>query len=109
MHSHEMKEACRFHNKQFIRQRVLSFTVLIGFLLNMLTKTLQIERERFLRVLKGNDTDISVSKQAFSKARKTLSAEAFLRLNERLLTALYQENTYKGAFGDSYTSRNRRR
>ncbi len=94
LHSQELKAVCRFSKKQFTRQRVLSFTVLIGFLLKMLTKTLQIELERFLRVLKGDDTDTSVSKQAFCKARKTLSEQAFIRLNERLLTEFYQDNTY---------------
>ena len=94
LNSQEFKETCRFHKKQFTRQRILSFTVLIGFLLNMLTKTLQIELERFLRVLKGEDTDVGVSKQAFSQARKKLSEQAFIRLNERLLTEFYQENTY---------------
>ncbi len=93
LHSQELKAACRFSTKQCIRHRVLSFTVLIGFLLTMLTKTLHIELERFLRVLKGDDTDTSVSKQAFCKARKTLSEQAFIRLNERLLTAFYQDNT----------------
>ncbi len=43
LHSQELKEACRFNKKQFIRQRLLHFPVLIGFLLTMLTKTLHIE------------------------------------------------------------------
>jgi len=94
LHSQKFKEACRFHKKQFTRQRILSFTVLIGFLLNMLTKTLQIELERFLRVLKGDATDATVSKQAFSKARKKLSEQAFVGLNDCLLTEFYQDNTY---------------
>ena len=94
LNSHEFKAACRFNEKQFTRQRILSFTVLIGFLLNMLTKTLQIELERFLRVLKGDATEAGVSKQAFSQARKKLSEQAFIRLNARLLTEFYQENTY---------------
>jgi len=94
LNSQEFKAACRFNTKQFTRHRILSFTVLIGFLLNMLTKTLQIELERFLRVLKGDDTDATVSKQAFSKARKKLSEQAFIRLNERLLTEFYHDNTY---------------
>jgi len=94
LNSQEFKAACRFNTKQFTRHRILSFTVLISFLLNMLTKTLQIELERFLRVLKGEDTEATVSKQAFSKARKKLSEQAFIRLNERLLTEFYHDNTY---------------
>ncbi len=45
-------------------------------------------------MLKGGDTDISISRQAFCKARKKVSEQACIRLNERLLTALYAENTY---------------
>ena len=94
LQSQEFKDASRFQKTHFTRQRILSFTVLIGFLLNMLTKTLQIELERFLRVLKGDATDATVSKQAFSKARKKLSEQAFIRLNAHLLTEFYQDNTY---------------
>ncbi len=70
-----------------------SVTVLIGFFLKMLTKTLHIALERFVRRLTGPDTDTSVSKQAGGKARKTLSDQAFMRLKDRVRTALYPDNT----------------
>jgi hypothetical protein len=67
---------------------------MIGCLLNMLTKTLQIEVERFLRLLKGPEA-VTVTKQAFGQARKKFSEDAFILLNERLLEEFYTENTYQ--------------
>jgi hypothetical protein len=60
----------------------------------MLTKTLQIELERFLDVLKKGSEPVKVTKQAFGKARKKVSEEAFILLNERLVEEFYTENTY---------------
>jgi hypothetical protein len=65
---------------------------MIGFLLNMLTKTLQLELDRFLEVLKGHKA-VKVTKQAFGKARKKFSEEAFILLNQRLVDEFYTENT----------------
>ncbi len=60
----------------------------------MLTKTLQIELERFLKILKGETTTVSVTKQAFCQARQKFSEDAFIRLDERLVEEFYTENTY---------------
>lgn len=68
---------------------------MIVFLLNMLTKTLQIELENFLKVLKGQATEVSVTKQAFCQARKKLSERAFIQLDEKLVDEFYTENSYK--------------
>jgi hypothetical protein len=75
----DFKEMCRTHAKYFTRQRVLRFPEVVVFLLNMLTKSLQIELERFLAVLKGHTSSVSVTQQAFGKARKQLSAATFTR------------------------------
>lgn len=93
--SEQFKEECRKHPKYFTRKRVLTFPVLIGFLLNMLTKTLQIELEKFLKVLKGQPSPVSVTKQAFCQARPKFSEQAFIRLDDRLVEEFYTENTYK--------------
>jgi hypothetical protein len=61
----------------------------------MLTKTLQIELERFLKVLKKGTEAVTVTKQAFGKARKKFSEDAFILLNERLVDEFYTENTYQ--------------
>lgn len=60
----------------------------------MLTKTLQIELERFLKLLKGSEV-IQVTKQAFGKARKKFSEGAFILLNQKLVDEFYTENTYQ--------------
>jgi len=60
----------------------------------MLTKTLQVELDRFLKVLKGQTSKVRVSKQAFSQARQKLSEQTFILVNERLVDEFYTENTY---------------
>jgi hypothetical protein len=90
----QFKDDCRKDSKYFTRKRILTFPVLIGFLLNMLTKSLQLELERFLKVLKGQSTDVTVTSQAFCQARQKLSEQAFIRLDERLVEEFYTENTY---------------
>lgn len=72
----------------------MTFPVLVTFLLNMLTKTLQVELNRFLKLLTGHTSAVTVSKQAFSQARQKLSDQTFCRLNERLMDEFYTENTY---------------
>ena len=61
----------------------------------MLTRTLQIELEGFLKVLNKGCETVTVTKQAFSKARKKFSEEAFILLDERLVDEFYTENTYQ--------------
>lgn len=63
--------------------------------MNMLTKTLQVELARFFKVLKGQASEVRVSKQAFSQARQKLSEQTFILLNERLLDEFYTDNTYR--------------
>jgi hypothetical protein len=94
VHSHDFKEECRQHPTDFTRNRVLTFPVLVAFLLNMLTKTLQVELTRFLKLLAGQKPAVTVSKQAFSQARQKLSEQTFCRLGERLVDEFYTDNTY---------------
>jgi hypothetical protein len=95
LHAQSFKEQCRNKQKDFTRKRTLTFPVLVVFLLNMLTKTLQVELDRFFKVLKGQLSPVRVSKQAFSKARKKLSEQTFIVLNERLVEEFYSDNTYR--------------
>jgi len=91
--SETFKEESRNTPKDFIRKRILTFPVVIGVLLNMLTKSLQIELERFFKVLKGETSPVEVTTQAFGQARKKLSEQAFIRLDERLVDEFYTDNT----------------
>lgn len=60
----------------------------------MLTKSLQLEIDRFLKVLKGTTSPVHVTAQAVGKARKKLSEQAFIRLDERLVDEFYTDNSY---------------
>jgi hypothetical protein len=95
LHAPSFKEQCRKKAKDFTRQRLLTFPVLVVFLLNMLTKTLQVELDRFFKGLKGPLIPVRVSKQAFSKARHKLSEQTFILLNERLVEEFYSDNSYR--------------
>jgi len=70
------------------------FPVMVAFLLNMLTKTLQVELDRFLKLLNGQDNEVWVSKQAFSQARQKLSEKTFILLNTRFVDEFYTDNSY---------------
>jgi PAS domain-containing protein len=94
LHAQEFKEQCRKKRTDFTRKRVLTFPVLVVFLMNLLTKTLQVELIRFLKLLSGQTQAVTVSKQAFSQARQKLSEQPFCRLSERLVDEFYTENTY---------------
>lgn len=60
----------------FTRNRKLTFPVMVVLLLNLLTRTMQIELNDFFANVLDADTD-SVTKQAFFKARKNILPDAF--------------------------------
>lgn len=63
----------------FTRNRKLTFPVMIVLLLNLLTRTMQIELDDFFANVLKADTD-SVTKQAFFKSRKNILPDAFNEL-----------------------------
>jgi hypothetical protein len=87
--SDSLKENGRMSIKDFVRERVLTFPVLLLFLINSAKQTLQISLDNFFETIKLS----SVTKQAFSKARKKLLAKAFVLLNRKLLEEYYTDNT----------------
>jgi hypothetical protein len=76
--------------KDFIRDRVLTFPVIVLFLINLAKKTLQVSLNEFCKSIDL----INITKQAFSKARKKLSPKTFILLNIRLIEEFFTENTY---------------
>jgi hypothetical protein len=73
----------------FTRQRKLTFFNLLLFLLNQVKGSLQEELDAFLR--EGDQLQaepVTVTKAAFSKARRYLKPSAFIELNQRLLANL---------------------
>lgn len=76
--------------KHFIRERVLTFPVLILFFIDLAKKSLQVSLNDFCKI----SALLSVSKQAFSKARKKLSTKVFILLNIKLVEEFYTDNVY---------------
>lgn len=88
--SDELKNQGRMNIKNFIRERVLTFPILVLFLINQAKKSLQISLNEFCKV---SDL-LYVTKQAFSKARKKLSSQTFILLNRKLVEEYYSDNIY---------------
>lgn len=88
--SNELKNQGRMSMKDFIRERVLNFPILVMFFINLAKKSLQVSLNEFC---KASDL-LLVTKQAFSKARKKLSPNAFVLLNHKLVEEYYSDNLY---------------
>lgn len=91
MQTQELKTLCTFNKQHFIRKRILTFPVLVTYIINLIRKSLQVEISSFCSFLDFSD----VSKQAFSQARKKLSSEVFTVLNKKFITEFYTNNIYK--------------
>lgn len=91
LHSKALKQLCRFKQSDFSRNRLLNFPTLIAFFVNLAKRSLQIELSKFMKFANLPD----VSKQALSKARKKLSPEAFVLLNNELIKEFYTDNDVK--------------
>jgi len=86
--------------KAFTRQRKLPFHVLIAFLLNFVKGSYQDELDKFFKAI--NRFDVAqrvVSKVALAKARMKLKFEAFIELNQHLVSYFersFNAITWKG-------------
>lgn len=86
-----MRENCKLQQQDFTRNRSLTFTNLTVFIINFVKKSLQLELYSFADFFNIS----SVSKQAFSKARKKLSPMVFTLLNQKLVEEFYTDNIIK--------------
>ena len=77
----------RTHETAFSRQRILTFPVLVAFLLCAFKGSLQSLLDELFATLNGSLVRV-VSKSALSQARQKLKATVFEALNERLLCSL---------------------
>jgi hypothetical protein len=68
----------------------LTFPEIILFVLNLVTKSLQIELNSFFELMKKDG--IAISKQALSQARKKIKPEAFRTLFHTIVKWFYLEN-----------------
>ena len=75
-------EFCKRHkttDESFTRIRCMGFTGVVTLCLNFLRKSLQIEIDRFME-LTDSELEKPMTKQAFSKARRKISPDAFKEL-----------------------------
>ncbi|WP_232019937.1 IS4 family transposase [Ureibacillus thermosphaericus] len=75
------------------KEKKLNFKNTILFNLNFVKKSLQIELDDFFD--KFNLSDISISKQGYSAARKKVSPLAFVKLSKAIVNWYYEENSFK--------------
>ena len=97
IYSDEFKKRNITNEKSFIRNRKLTFPIVVSMILNMMTKTAQIEVDNFFEIVLENEK--SITKQAFFKARKNISPEAFKELFRMTNDIIIQKNKirrYKG-------------
>lgn len=80
----------RRSQKDFIRERLLPFHNMIFFLMNMIKGSLQDELDYFFKALRGEEVPVrTVTKSAFTKARKKLCHQAFIELGRNLVSFFY--------------------
>ncbi|WP_099355790.1 IS4 family transposase [Fredinandcohnia onubensis] len=75
----------------------LTFPEIILFVLNLVTKSLQIELNDFFDLIKKEGE--TISKQGFSQARKKIKPEAFKMLFDTITTWFYQSNNSPNYMG----------
>ena len=92
IHNEGFKERYRAHEKDFTRNRVLTFVGLVVSQLNLMSKSLSVEVSRFVERFLGGEKDYS--KQAYSQCRRKLQAEAFAALNQELVHQYYADGDY---------------
>jgi hypothetical protein len=93
--SEELKSKCKMRHQDFIRNCLLTFPVIVAFILNLIRKSIQVELNCFTSMLSLK----WISKQAFSAARQKLSPTVFIDLNQTLISEFYTDNEFKTLFG----------
>ena len=87
-----VKEKYRTSSKAFTRVRILTFAVIVLFLLNLNKRSLQDELDEYFKVLNGLTIACrTVTKSAFSQARGKIKPELFVYLNEVTIEHFYEK------------------
>jgi hypothetical protein len=71
----------------------MDFKSVLGFILNFVKKTIQVELDNFLEAVKG--PNVTMTKQAFSEARKKISPTAFIKMSDAIIKWFYKDTDYK--------------
>ena len=81
----------RRSERDFVRDRLLPFRSMIFFLINLIKGSLQDELDYFFKALHAEEVSTrTVTKSAFSKARKKLHHQAFVELGRSLVCFFYE-------------------
>lgn len=83
----EKRKAFLFNERDFSRERILTFERTVGFLINMPKRSLSIEVREFLKELSVEETS---TKSAFSQQRSKLKPSFFQEWNRLLVSLFYQ-------------------
>lgn len=86
------KEEHRQSERDFTRNRVLTFVGLVVSQINLMSKSLSVEVSRFVE--RFIEPGCDYSKQAYSKCRSKLKAGAFTALNRKLVGQFYADGDY---------------
>ena len=92
--SEDLKAKFKKRPQDFTRNCLLTFPILVTFILNLIRKSLQVELNNFIKILPLK----AISKQTFSAARHKLHPEIFIELNRNLVQEFYTDNEFKTLF-----------
>jgi len=96
MSSDEFKENTKKSEKDFKRNRKISFFPLLALILRMVRKSTQLELDEFREMFMPEEAaKTTYTKQSFSEARQKLSPAAFTLLNDELIQAYYEDGDFK--------------
>lgn len=88
--SQDFKERHRQDPKDFTRKRILTFSTIVIFMLNMLKRSSQDELDEYFKLLQGAEiAERIVTKSAFTQARRKLKYTAFIELNRAQVNYFY--------------------
>lgn len=87
----------RFSDKDFMRNRKLSFSTVMMLLIQKSMKSLQLKLNEFVTRFVASATTITAS--AFSQARLKLQPEAFKELSDGVLSFVYSDQSHKTFYG----------
>ena len=86
----------RRSQKDFIRERLLPFHTMIFSLMNMIKGSLQDELDYFFKAVHAEEISVrTVTKGAFTKARKKLHHQAFIELSQNLVSFFYHHFPFR--------------
>lgn len=93
--SSSLQESFKVAQNDFTRTRKQSFSTTLLFMMNFLTKSLSIEIENFVNLLRrdcGLAGFKSFTKSAFVQYRKKIKPEVFIKLSSMLIDEFYADN-----------------